>query len=157
MAAIPNYFFLNKILHQKIVVVRSDDSVVAWNYEEEKQKWYPRGLLRRNYKKAYTVNQAARLMNVKKAYLIELIKQGLVTRPSIAYDLGTYRPLQSYISEDDMLEYREAAWDKLPKNRFGIPTKDTMLSEAELIHVMAKGDDREFVIEGDEVIRIFKQ
>lgn len=154
---IPEMFFLNGKLHKKIRVVRSDDSVVAWCYQDEKRNWYPRSLVKKQYKMAYTIPQAARLMNVKPSYIRQLIEKGLVPKPERAYDLASYRPGREYICQDDMLAVRQAAWDKLPKNRFGEPYRDTMLSEVELIHVMNTGDDREFVIEGDDVIRIFKQ
>lgn len=153
---IPNYFFIDNKLHMKIKVVRSDDAVVAFCYEDESRPWLNRTMVRKYYKKAYTLSQAARLMNVKRGTLDELIKKKLVPMPKKSYDLANYQPLRSYISEQDMLDYRQAAWDQLPKNRFGEPYRDTMLSEVELIHAMSKNDDRDFVIEGDDVIKIFK-
>ena len=147
--AIPNYFFLNGDLHKFIKVVKSDNSVVAWNYPEESRQWYPRPEVRRFFKKAYTISDAARLMNIKNQVIYELIDKGLVKPPSRTYDLGSYRPLRQYINEDDMLEYRQAAWDQLPKNRFGEPYDDTMVNAEELLARMEQTDDRDYGDDGD--------
>lgn len=146
---LPGFFFLNGELHKYIKVVKSDNSVVAWNYRQESRLWIPRGLVRSHHKKAFTYGQAAKVMNVKKATLTELVDRGMVKAPSKSYDLSDYRPLVSYFSEEDMLDLRQAAWDTLPKNRFGEPYKDTMASEPELIHRMKVLDDREFRYDED--------
>lgn len=155
---IPNYFFLNDKLHKYIKVVRSDNSVVAWCYQDETRLWLPRPLVRQTFKKAYTINQAAKLINIKKPVILELIDKGLVKRPEKSYDISnnSYRPLISFINEDDMLELRQAAWDQLPKNRFGEPYNDTMANQDELVHRMKLGDDREFRKKGDEVVKVYK-
>lgn len=147
--AIPNYFFLNGDLYKFIKVVKSDNSVVAWNYPNESRDWLPRILVRKHFKKAYTIAEAARLMNIKPKVVRELIDKGLVNPPTRTYDLKTYRPLYPYINEDDMLNYRQEAWNALPKNRFGEPYNDSMASEEELLHRMALGDDRDFGDDGD--------
>ncbi|QLF83326.1 helix-turn-helix DNA-binding domain protein [Rhodococcus phage NiceHouse] len=158
MATIPSFFFLNDKLHKFIKVVRSDNSVVAWCYQDEARLWLPRSLVRQTYKKAYTVPQAARLINCKKNTVYSLIDKGLVKRPEKSYDISnnSYRPLISYINEDDMLELRQAAWDVLPKNRFGEPYNDVMANEDELIHRMKLGDDREFKRTGDNISPVYK-
>lgn len=155
--AIPSYFFLNDKLHNFIRVVKSDNSVVAWCYQDEARLWLPRPLVRQTYKKAYTISQAAKLINTSGRVIRELIEKELVKRPEKAYDLSDYRPLSSYINEDDMIALRQAAWDVLPKNRFGEPHNDEMTNEDELIHRMKLGDDREFQRKDDgSLSRIYK-
>ena len=145
---------MNGELHKYIKVVKSDNSVVAWNYPQEARLWLPRGLVRSHYRKAFTFGQAAKVMNVRKATLVEIVERGLVNAPSKSYDLSDYRPLVSYISEDDMVDLRQAAWDVLPKNRFGEPYKDTMASEPELLHRMKVMDDREFRYNDDDGLEL---
>lgn len=142
----PKYFFLNGKLHKYIRTVMSDNSIVAWCYQDEQRLWLPRVHTRKMYKKAYTITQAAKLINVSAARIKEIIDKGLVSRPERAYDIGksTFKPLSYYINEDDMVSLRQAAWDVLPKNRFGEPKDDTMVNEDELLHRMQLGDDREF-------------
>lgn len=155
---IPTFFFLNGNLHRRIRVIASDDSVVAWDYANETRKPYPRSEVRRLYKKAFTIPQAAKLINVSPARVRAVYKNQLCTPPQWTYDLANYRRLKAYISEDDMLELRQTLWDLLPKNRFGEPSDDSMTNEKDLIHAMMLGDDREFVVinDGEDFIRIFK-
>ncbi len=153
---IPRMFYLNGMLHMRIKIVNSDDSVVAWCYQEQNTKWYPRNEVRRNFKKAYTIQAAAALIRVSAARVKGVIDRGMVEIPEKAYDIATFRPGRYYISEENMLELRQVLWDLLPKNRLGIPHDDTMASEKELEHDMRLGDDREFVVLDGDIIRIFK-
>ena len=76
--------------------------------------------------------------------------------PEQSYDLGDYRPLKEYISEEDMLDLRQIVWDTLPKNRFGEPYDDRMANELELVQLMKQEDDRQFTIYDDgELIQIY--
>lgn len=149
-------FFLDGLLHRKIRIINSDNSVVAWCYQEESRKWYPRNLVRRNFQKAYTINQAAKLMRTQTRRLKEVFDKGLFKPPERTYNLSNYAPGKGYINQEDMLELRQVVWDTLPKNRFGEPTNDTMANELELEQAMKRDDDREFLIEGDEIIRIYR-
>ena len=154
--AIPNFFFLNDELHKKIKIIQSDDSVVTWCYRQEKRLPYPRSLVRKGYKKAFTISAAAKLINVSRGKLQEVFDQGLAPMPEWTYNLANYQRGKAYVNEDNMLEIRQTLWDLLPKNRFGEPYNDTMTNEKDLLHAMMLGDDRDFVIVGDEVIRIFR-
>lgn len=148
--AIPRYFFLNDNLHMFIRVVETRNDVVAWNYPEEKRTSYPRLLVRKHYKRAFTIVDAAKLMKIKPRVINELLAKGLVKSPARIYDLSDYRPGRRYFHEDDMLELRQAAYDQLPKDRFGDPHDDSMVSEDLLLHRIATGDPREFYYDEDE-------
>jgi hypothetical protein len=155
---IPKFFFLNGDLHQRIRILNSDDSVIAWDYTAEARKPYPRPEVRKFYKKAYTIPAAAKLINVSSARVKEVFAKGLCTLPQWSYDLSNYRKIRPYISEEDMLELRQTLYDLLPKNRFGEPHDDSITNEKDLIHLMLLGDDREFIIhdDGEDFIRIFR-
>lgn len=154
--AIPSMFFLDGFLHKKITVVISDDSVVAWKFQEESRKWYSRNEVRRKFFNAYTIPKAAHLMNININYLKEVLKNN-ISLIEDSYDIKTFAPRRSYLSEENMLELRQRVWDTLPKNRFGIPHKDVMTSAKQLEHLMKLGDDREFIkLDNDQVVRIFR-
>lgn len=154
---IPSMFYLNGRLHKKLKIVKSDDSVVAWCYEDAERVWYPRSLVRQEFKRAYTIPGAANLMRVSTNSVKDVYKTKLLPMPECTYDLNSFRPLKSYVSEDDMLDLRQAIWDMLPKNRFGEPKNDTMTSEPELISLMHSDDERNFIITNDnEIIQIFR-
>lgn len=157
--AIPQYFFYEGQLHRYIKTIKSDNSVVAWCYQDEDRHWLPLRSVVKNHEKAYTIKQAAALIRCNEYVIKELIKKRMVKVPEKAYDYqnGTYAPLKDYISASDMLELRQAVWDALPKNRFGEPYKDTMSSALELEHRMRLGDDREFLVNDDgDIIKIYK-
>lgn len=151
-------FYLDDKLHKKIRVVVSDNSVVAWSYQDEDRAWYNRDDVRRKFKKAYTISAAADLINISAGTIKEIIKGNLLTNmPESSYDRKTFMPLKAYINEDHMQELREIAWESLPKNRYGEPYRDTMTSAKQLDHLMKLGDDREFIrLDKDQVIRIFR-
>lgn len=111
---------------------------------------------RRSFKKAYTLSKAASLIGTTTGKLNEIFDKRAFKYPEQSYDLSTYKPLTKYINEEDMLELRQVCYDLIPKNKYGIPYKDTLASEEELIHAMMKGDERDFItVEGD-LVRIFR-
>lgn len=95
-------------------------------------------------------------MNVSISQLRNVFKAGLYDKPEESYDTATLRPKRAYINEDDMLEIRQILWDLLPKNKYGIPYRDTMTSQEDLIQAMRLEDSRDYVkIDGD-TIRIYR-
>ena len=153
-------FFLDGKLYKKLAVVASDNSVVAFCYQDENTVWLNRTEVRKKYRKAYSITRAAGLMSTSSDKIKAVYNTGLMkNRPEFSYHIDTgrkYQKIKSYISQDDMLELRQVIWDQLPKNQFGIPHNDTMPNEAELKHRMDLGDDREFVVVDDGVIKIFR-
>lgn len=156
---VPSMFFYNENLHRKEQIVRSASSVVAWCYKDQELVWIPTTHVIKYHKKAYTVDQAANIIGISSGRIYNLIKAGLVNEPERAYDYdrGTYAPQSRYFSEDELIALRQAAWDVLPKNRFGIPHDDTMISEDTLRHKIQSGDTRDFIVNDDgETVRIYR-
>lgn len=156
MASIPQYFYLNGKLHERLAIVRSDSSVYAFCFQDEKSWWYPLKETQRLYKKAFTIAKAAKLMNVKPGKIHELFDKKEYPWPEKSYDLSTFRPKTAFINEENMLEIRQLLWDLLPKNRYGIPYNDDMTSEDELINAMRLQDQRDYVKVDGDMIRIFR-
>jgi len=156
---IPSMFYLDDKLMMKIRVIVSDNSVVAWSYQDEDRLWLNRDEVRRKYKKAYTISAAANLINISPITIKEIIKKNLLSNmPESSYDRKTYMPKKVYINEEHMQELRQVAWEQLQKNRYGEPHNDTITSAKQLDHLMKLGDDREFIkLDDDQVVRIFRE
>lgn len=152
-------FFYEGKLHRKRKIVKSSNCVVAWCYKDEEFAWINLPLLRRTYKRAYTINQAAKLINTSPGRILELIKLGSIKAPEYSYDFidGTYDLQRRYFNQSDMEDVRQAVWDSLPKNKFGEPFRDTLINAEALEYRMASGDDREFVQRDDgTIIKIYQ-
>jgi hypothetical protein len=159
MATVPTMFFYEDKLHKYIKIIRSDNSLVAWCYQDEERQRLPLQHVKKYHDKAYTLKQAAALIRCSEKTIKELIKKQMVKVPEKAYDYihGTYDPLLDYINAKDMLDLRQAVWDQLPKNRFGEPYRDEMASDIELEYRMQAGDDREYIVTDDgDIIKIYK-
>lgn len=155
MRSVPAMFFLEGKLYKKIKLVKSDDSIVAFDYEEESRVWLPVRAVLKNYKRAYSLTQAANLLSVKTSVVKEVINKGSVKRPILAYNPKTFAPIKYYVSEDDLMDIRDAVWELLPKNRYGEPFKDVIPSQDDLRAKLFGGDDRNYVIRDNEFIQIF--
>lgn len=156
MAAIPTYFYYLGDLYKKISVIRSDSSVLAFCYPDQERVFLPLLDVRRRFKKAYSVAHAAKLIRVSKATLQSIFDRGLHDPPQRVYDTSTLAPGKHFISEEDMLTLRQAAYDTLPKNKYGIPYRDDLASAEELVHAMRLEDNRDYVVKDGRSVRIFR-
>jgi len=148
-------FFLDGKLYKKLKLVKSDDSVVVFDYEEESRVWLPVRAVLKNYKRAYSLPQAANLLSVKSSIVKEIITKKSIGNPVLAYNPKTFAPIKYYISEDDLMDIRDAAWELLPKNRYGEPFKDVIPSPDDLRAKLFGDDNRNYVIRDNEFIQIF--
>ena len=156
MRAIPNFFFLEDKLYEKIKIVKSDDSVVAFDYAEMSRVWLSRPLTARHAVKAYSIPQTASLLRVKSSTIKDAIKDGLTPPAAMAYNQTTLKPTGVYFKESDLIELRQAVWELLPKNRYGEPFRDTMVSESELKMILARDNPDVFTVKDGEIIAIFQ-
>ena len=155
MRSVPAMFFLDGKLYKKLKLVKSDDSVVVFDYEEESRVWLPVRAVLKNYKRAYSLPQAANLLSVKSSIVKEIITKKSIGNPVLAYNPKTFAPIKYYISEDDLMDIRDAAWELLPKNRYGEPFKDVIPSPDDLRAKLFGDDNRNYVIRDNEFIQIF--
>ena len=156
MKAIPNFFFIEDKLYEKIKIIQSEDVVVAFDYEEMCRVWLSRTLTATHCERAYSVSQAASLLRVKPGSIKDAIKDGLTPPAVVAYNQTTLKPTAFYFKESDLFELRDAIWELLPKNRYGEPFRDTMISERELKMTLAKENPDLFTVKDGEVIAVFK-
>lgn len=119
------YFFLNGELHKKLHVNRSSDIITAWNYTQAKRMGYSWSDAKKNLQYAYTINEAASLVNRHRNRLLEYIEQGHIKKPQMTYTLdGDRKPVKYLLSEDDVMEIR----DFLSTLHRGRPRKDGLIT-----------------------------
>lgn len=153
--SVPAMFFLDNKLYKKIKLVKSDDSVVVFDYEEESRVWLPVKAVLKNYKRAYSLPQVANLLSVKTNVVKEVIGKQRVGSPVLSYNPKTFAPIKYYVSEEDLMDIRDAVWELLPKNRYGEPFNDIVPSADDLRAKLFGEDDRNYVIRDNEFIQIF--
>lgn len=156
MRAIPEMFFIENKLYEKIKIVKSEDVVVAFDFEEMTRVWLSRPLTSRSCEKAYSVGQAASVIRAKPSTIKDAVRDGLTPPTVVAYNQNTLKPTGFYFKESDLVELRAAIWELLPKNRYGEPYRDTMASERELKSTLAKENPDLFTVRDGEIIAVFR-
>jgi hypothetical protein len=119
------YFFLNGELHKKLHVNKSSDVITAWNYDQAKRIGYSLSDAKKNLQQAYTINEAAALLNRHRNRILEYIEKGFITRPKMTYTLDSKKkPVKYLMSEDDVMMVREF----LSTLHRGRPRKDGLIT-----------------------------
>lgn len=136
--ALPTLFFLNGKLHKKLKIVKSEDLVVCFCFPDEKQRHYPYSMVRREYQKAFSLYQVARLVKRPPDQVQKFLKNKLIDKPSgFEYHIASRRPKNKYWSQDDALELRDRLYSLAPKNKDGFPASNFVLaSRAEMLEEM---------------------
>lgn len=150
------YFFLNGELHKSLRISRGEDLIIAWNYPQKKKCSYVWSVTQKNMGRAFTIIQAANILQRKRLVIHRYIAEGKIKRPAIAYPLSENpeRPGKYLLSEDDMRDLHSFL---LTVHR-GRPRADgqinpgNLISRAELEAIMredrvlyAKTEDGEFM------------
>lgn len=156
MKSIPNFFFIEDKLYEKIKIIQSEDVVVAFDFEETTRVWLSRPLTAQHHEKAYSIGQVASTLRVRSGTVKDVLKDGLTPPAVVAYNQNTLKPTGFFFKESDLFAIRDTIWDLLPKNRYGEPYRDTMVSERELRSILAKENPDIFTVKDGEVIAVFK-
>ena len=152
---IPDLFFLDNKLYEKIKIINSEDVVVAFDYEEGNRVWLPRKHVRRNLERAYSVSATANMLNIRKSTLDKLINKQLVQSPAIRYNVDTLLVRGLYFPASSLYEIRDAVWEFIPKNKYGEPFRDTLVSEDDLTAKLHSSNENNFAIRDGEIIQVF--
>lgn len=155
---LPSLFFLNKKLHRKIKIVKSEDIAVAFCYPDEKHHQYFYSMVRREFQKAYSIARVSELTRRPVAEISKLLKNKLIDKPSgFEYHITSRRPKGLRWSQDDVLELRDRLYELAPKQKDGFPNSVFKLSSrAELLEAM-NGDTSYYVRNEDgQFIRVWK-
>lgn len=123
------HFFINGELVRFIAANRGANIVYLQNIVEDKQQTMLLSDFKRQRKRAYSMVNAARILNRTHTQLNKYIKAGLIN-PPIANRAGGERAFHilSYYSEDDIFEIREA----MSTIHRGRPRKDGLISNSVL-------------------------
>ena len=132
---LPARFFLNKKLHKKLKVIKSEDLLVAFCYPDERQVHYLHSATVREHQQAFSMSQVAKLVRRPLKEVHAFLRNKLIDRPSgFEYQIASKRPMNIYWSEDEVYELRDKLYDLAPKNKDGFPDKGFKLaSKAEIL------------------------
>jgi hypothetical protein len=149
------YFYLNDALHKALHVSRPDDMIIAWNFIEGKRVAYNYSDVQKNKKHAYSISEAAKLLNRHSDTIKRHLRLGDIKRPQQAHSLEDKNKLgRYYFTDEDIKEMREffkTVHIGRPRND-GQVTASNIPSKAELEAMLrnetvlyAKNNDGEFV------------
>lgn len=146
MDLLPRYFFLNEKLYEKLRVVKSENYIVAWSFEDEARLRFNYSSARRDASKAYEIREVAKLIDRPAKELLSYLSRGLIDPPSARlYSRKNKVPGKWMWSEQDVLDLRDAIFELAPKNKYGEPyTNFKLVSKAELLRQM-RGDTSYYV------------
>ena len=149
MDLVPSYFFLDNKLYKKIRVVKSENYVVAWSYEDEKRVWITYSVVRREASPAYKSGEVAKLIDKSKSLILSYVRRNLVDQPSgRLYTIKNKLPGEFMWSEQDILDLRDSLFELAPKNKYGEPYSNfKLISKAELLSKMRK--DTSFYVKNE--------
>ena len=102
------YFYLNDALHKALQVNRSDDTIIAWNFVDDKRVAYNYSDVQRNKRHAYSISEVGKLMNRHVDTIKRHLRSGEINKPQQAHAIDDKTRLgRYYFSEDDIRQIRE--------------------------------------------------
>ena len=107
------YFFLNGKVHKVIKSARAKDELIAWCYPDSKRVLYSYNLVERNMENAYSIKDAAVLLNRHKVTIEEYILAGKIKEPQKVYPISnpTSTWFKFMLSESDILDIHQFILD----------------------------------------------
>ena len=108
------YFFLDGKIHKSLRISRARDEIVAWCYPERRRVMYNYSLVNKHMKKAYTLREAAKLLNRHKITVEDYILAGKIQQPTKIYSISN--PDEGgwsmyMLTEEDILEIHQFILD----------------------------------------------
>ena len=149
------YFYLDGKLYKTLHRNRAEDLIIVWDYILEKRVAYSLSNVQKNRTNAYTVTQAAKMINRSVDTIKRHWRAGDIKRPFRTYSLdGQKRPNKYFFSEEDiraMQEFFKTVHRGRPR-KDGLITPSNIPSIAEIEALIrnekvlyAKNDEGEFV------------
>jgi MerR HTH family regulatory protein len=149
------YFFLNDSLHKALQINRTEDTIIAWNFVEGRRVAYNYTDVQKNKKHAYSISEAAKLINRHVDTIKRHLRSGDIKKPQQAHALDDKSKLGRYYFTDaeikEMREFFKTIHIGRPRNDGGvtasnIPSKvelEAMLRNETVLYV--KDNDGDFV------------
>jgi hypothetical protein len=154
------YFYLNGKLHRTISVNRSENLLVAWDYEAGKRVAYVLTDAYQRRQRAYTAVQVGRLLNRHYDTIVRHLMDGNIQYPQHAYSLSGKRKITRYLfSEDDIRkihEFFKTVHQGRPRKDGQINTGD-LISTPELEALLRNETVLYTKTDGGEFVPVFKQ
>ena len=149
------YFYLNDALHRALQINRTDDTVIAWNFADGKRVAYNYSDVQKNKKHAYSISEAAKIINRHVDTIKRHLRSGEINKPQQAYALDDKTKLGRYYFTDadirNMREFFRTVHIGRPR-KDGNVTASNIPSKAELEALLrnenilyAKSDNGDFV------------
>lgn len=107
--------FINGELHHIIHINRPADVATTWNYRQDKMVRYPYKTMKKHAKKAYLINEVAKMVSRHPDRVRVAIYEGGIKRPQQSGPNGKF-----YFNEDDILDIQ----DYFANVHYGRPRKD---------------------------------
>jgi hypothetical protein len=108
------YFFLDGKIHKTLRVSRARDEIVAWCYQERRRVMYSYSLVKKHMGKAYSIKEAAELLNRHKVTVENYILDGKIQQPNKIYPISNPdNPgwTKYMLSEEDILKIHQFILD----------------------------------------------
>lgn len=149
------YFYLNNVLHKTLEINRTENLIIAFDFEKGKRVAYNYTDVKKNRKHAYSISEVARLINRHVDTIKRHLRNGNIKKPQQAYALDNKENLgRYYFTDEDIKQVREffkTIHIGRPRNDGGItasniPSKvelEAMLRNETVLYV--KDKDGEFV------------
>jgi hypothetical protein len=142
--------FINGELHHKIHINVPGDVITTFNYKQDKIVRYPYKAIKQYIKRAYSIGEAAKIINRHPDRIRAYVNSGELPRPQQARELGNW-----YFMDEDILNLQEFFANVhfgRPRNDGAITPKrnsvtkeevDARLGRREVLYV--QNDDGEFI------------
>lgn len=144
------YFFLNGMLHKKLVINRGADTVVCWNYPEERRMKYTYSDVLRRKEPAFTTTQVCKMVNRQRLTLEVAMRRGMIERPQHTYGLDENKRLRQYMwSEKDIMDLHAY----LSTVHRGRPRKDGLITPQ---HLPTPGELRAMIRQEGETLGVMR-
>jgi hypothetical protein len=82
------YFFLDGKIHKSLRISRARDEIVAWCYPDKRRVMYSYSLVKKSMQKAYSLKEAALLLNKHKVTVEDYILEGKIQAPTKIYPIS---------------------------------------------------------------------
>ena len=150
-------FYLNGNLHRVVHVNRAKDLVTAYDFVERKMKLYPWSMVKREKQNAFTITEAAKLVDRHRDRIIEYLENGDIEYPQREHNPDTGNPGRFFFSEDDMMDLR----DFMATIHIGRPRKDgrvtnNMVPNREEFRTMIQTGRVLYVKEEDQFVPVWR-
>ena len=140
-----NYFYLNDCLHKTLEVNRAENTLVAWNFKENKRVAYVLSDAYSRRQRAYSIIQVSRLIGKHVDTLKRHLRNEDLRKPQAAYSLdGTHKLIRYMFSENDIREIH--AFFKTV--HIGRPRHDKKINTGDLL----SGPELEALLRNEKVL-----